>query len=170
MDVGDEGLGLKPMQKARLKKEIDNAILRAPGGKAPQVPEIGARLSGAGADHGDLSRSCRGYEATSPPSVLARMEEACSSCRQLTGSSFTVVVPQFRAAFIARCRWVPTVTGRVWKFSKEHPRTPNCLREFYHTSKQSKNPPPSHSLSLTRWLIQPAPYLLGGCSPAQQNT
>ena len=87
MDVGDEGLGLKPMQKARLKQEIDNATLRAPGGKAPHVPEIGARLSGAGADHGDLSRSCRGYEATSPPSVLARMEEACSSCRQLTGSS-----------------------------------------------------------------------------------
>ena len=39
MDVGDGGLGLKPMQKARLKKEIDNA-LRAPAAAAVTNPLV----------------------------------------------------------------------------------------------------------------------------------
>ena len=91
--------------------------------------------------------SALAMEETAASSVLARVEGACSSCRQLE-HLHPGVVPQFRA----RCKCAPTVTGCVWKFSKEHPCTPNCLREIYHTRKQGKNLPPSLSLSPTRWL------------------
>jgi hypothetical protein len=84
IDVGDGGLGLKPMQKARLKKEIDNA-LRAPAAAAVTNPLVKNTLpnevpdmvpASAGASHALEVAGAALQQARPGPEGVSRAQHA----------------------------------------------------------------------------------------------